>query len=166
MKTLILVRHAKSSWKDSSLADIDRPLNKRGKRDAPFMGALMKKENILPDLLLSSPAKRACTTAKIFAEELGLKKIDVVTDEQIYLSSASELIDVINEIEDKYNKVMMFGHNPGFTTLNNYLTDHYVDNIPTCGISVIEFDLNSWQDVSAGTGKLVQYEYPKKCFSK
>jgi phosphohistidine phosphatase len=164
MKTLILVRHAKSSWKDHDLKDFDRPLNERGKRDAPFMGALIKEKGILPDVLISSPAKRAITTAGLFAKKLSIAKNEIIENEKIYEASAGELIDIINAIDDTKSSAMIFGHNPGLTMVANYLSDKRIDNIPTCGMVVITFEENSWKSIQIGSGKLIEFEYPKKYF--
>ncbi len=161
MKTLYLVRHAKSSWKDSSLDDIERPLNKRGKRDAPFMGELLKEKGINPELIISSSAKRASKTAQAIAEQIGYPKKDIIFDEEIYEASSRELIDYIKQLDDKFNSVMLFGHNPGFTMLNNYLSKKYIDNIPTCGIVALEFN-NSWKDIGKNSAKYLFFDYPKK----
>lgn len=162
MKRLYLIRHAKSSWKNPALADFDRPLNKRGKRDAPFMGKLLAKQKVRCDLILTSPAKRAFNTAKIIAKEIGFPKKKIVTDEAIYLMDTQTLVEVIKHIDDSVNRLMMFGHNPGFTILANYLSDYKVENIPTCGIFCIDFDISSWSKVSEGNGIFQFFDYPKK----
>ena len=165
MKKLYLVRHAKSSWKQPELSDFERPLNKRGKRDAPFMGNILNEKGIMPDLIISSPAVRAYTTARIIAEEIGYPPEKIETNEDIYEASAGEILDIINGIEDHNNTVMIFGHNPGFTSLSNYLSGKFIDNIPTCGISIIEFDVDKWEDVVLNGGKLISFEFPKKYIS-
>jgi phosphohistidine phosphatase len=160
MKTLYLARHAKSSWKDPELSDVDRPLNKRGKRDAPFMGEVLNEKGIKPDLMVTSPARRARLTAESIAKEIGYKKKDIVVEEDLYEFSTSGLLDVIQGFDDEYNSVMIFGHNPAFTTLNNSLTDQYIDNIPTCGIVCIQFDLQ-WNQIESNSGKTQFFIYPK-----
>lgn len=165
MKTVYLVRHAKSSWKDASLDDFDRPLNKRGERDAPFMGELLKKNGIKPDVILSSPANRAITTAKIIAKEMGYPEKAIVEDKTVYLATAGELLSIIQDLDDKVNSVMIFGHNPGLTTFGNYLGDKYNDNIPTCAITGIELNIDDWDDARPDVGKTFLYEYPKKYFT-
>jgi len=162
MKKLTLVRHAKSSWKYPNLDDLDRPLNSRGRRDAPMMGKRLAKDKALPDLIISSPAKRAWKTAKIIAREVGCEKAKIVENTAIYEAEVSALVQIIQKIDDKHNNVMIFGHNPGFNSLSHYLTGYEVDNIPTCGIFVIEFAVNSWQKVSQGKGKFISFDYPKK----
>ncbi len=162
MKKLTLIRHAKSSWKYPNLDDLDRPLNKRGRRDAPMMGNRLEKDKALPDLMISSPAKRAWKTAKIIAREVGFENRKIEKNIALYEAGVSELIQVIQKIDNKYNDVMIFGHNPGFNSLGNYLTNYGVDNIPTCGVFVIEFNVNSWEEVSQGKGKFISFDYPKK----
>ena len=160
MKTLYLVRHAKSSWKNPGCSDIERPLNKRGKRDAPLMGNKLKEKGIIPGLIVTSPAKRAANTAKTIAVEIGFSEKEILINENIYEASSAELINVIHNFDNKYNSIMMFGHNPAFTMLNNYLTDHYIDNIPTCGVVGIQFN-SSWKSVQSGSGKSLFFIYPK-----
>jgi phosphohistidine phosphatase len=160
MKKLYLVRHAKSSWKNPELTDIERPLNKRGKRDAPFIGNVLKEKNIIPDLIISSPAKRAAKTAVVIADKIGYTKSKIINDDNIYEASFSELLDLIRNLDDKHNTVMLFGHNPGLTMLNNYLSEHYIDNIPTCGVVGIQFD-SSWNGIKADSGNSFLYIYPK-----
>lgn len=166
MKKLFLVRHAKSSWKDVSLADFDRPLNKRGKRDAPFMGALMAELNQIPDLIISSPANRAITTAREFASKLDYPIEKISEHEIIYHGDTSDIIKLIRNINDKYDNLFLFGHNPDLTSLNNFLSNQYIDNIPTAAIAAIEFDVTSWQDVKTESGRHLFFEYPKKYFKK
>ena len=160
MKTLYLVRHAKSSWKQPELSDIDRPLNKRGKRDAPLTGSVLKNKEIQPELIITSPARRAKDTAFEIAEKINYPKSNILTNDNIYEASSAELIKVIHNFDDKYNSIMMFGHNPDFTMLSNYLTDHYIDNIPTCGVVGIQFN-SAWKSVQSGSGKSFFFIYPK-----
>ena len=160
MKTLYLARHAKSSWKHPELSDIERPLNKRGKRDAPFVGNLLKEKGVIPDKLISSPAARAKKTAVFIAEIISYPKNKILIDENIYEASSTELINIIQGFDDKYNSVMMFGHNPGFTMVNNYLTDSFIDNIPTCGVVGIRFN-SSWKKIEGTSGKAFFFIYPK-----
>jgi len=162
MKTLYLNRHAKSSWNNPSLSDFDRPLNKRGKRDAPLMGKHLSKKVKPPQVIYSSPAKRAITTAIQIAESFEINKNNIIQDQKIYDAVVSDLIRIINSTPDKYDTVMFFGHNPTFTMTSNYLTDKYIDNIPTSGFVQINFDFESWSDIKADTGKLILFEYPKK----
>jgi len=153
-KILYLLRHAKSSWKDASLSDFDRPLNKRGKHDAPLMASLMQKRGIHPDIILSSPAKRAKKTARHFADLLGT---ELHLDERIYEASPSTLKRVLLEAFRSHDKVMLVGHNPSLTMLCNTLCDCPIDNIPTAGIVGMEFASDDFDK-----GKLIFFEYPKK----
>jgi phosphohistidine phosphatase len=162
MKTLYLVRHAKSSWKNPSLADFERPLNKRGKRDAPLMGKKLHEAGIKPGVIISSTAVRAFKTAKIIAMEINFSTKRINKKESIYLADVPTLIKVIRKIGDKTEQAMLFGHNPGLTMLANYLTNESVENIPTCGVFCIDFEINSWKEVGQGSGKMVFFEYPKK----
>ncbi len=162
MKTLYLNRHAKSSWNTPSLADFDRPLNKRGERDAPLMGDVLSKLISPPDIIYSSPANRAITTAKIIASSFNYDKEKIVEDIKIYESAVSELLRIINNTPDIHNSIMIFGHNPTFTMASNFLSNKFIDNIPTCGFVKIDFDVKSWKEVEGEKGKLILFEYPKK----
>lgn len=162
MKTLFLIRHAKSDWGDPGLKDFDRPLNERGNKNAPFMGKLLKKEKIFPDLIISSPAKRAITTARKIADEIDYPKNKIVEEPKIYEANVKTLLQIINSLDDENETVFLFGYNPGFTDLLGYLTEANISNIPTCGIAQIEFDSESWKEVSRETGILKSFEYPKK----
>lgn len=164
MKKLYLVRHAKSSWSNPELADFDRPLNKRGKRDAPFMGEILKKNEVQPEIIFSSPAKRALKTAKKISGILGYPKNSIVEDENIYDASTYELLELINHIGEEYKSAMLFGHNPGLTSLSNLLSDDYIDNIPTTGIVLLTFK-GMWQELKENSCKLEFFEYPKKYFN-
>ncbi len=161
MKTLFIVRHAKSSWKDASLSDFDRPLNKRGKRDVPDMGLRLKALNILPDLIISSPANRALTAAKGIAEKIGYPLKSIVGNDVLYHAGSRSIIKFIAATDDKHDSLMIFGHNPGFTYLINDLSDFYLGNLPTTGVFAIEFDVNSWQDLQKAKGRKIMYDYPK-----
>ncbi len=162
MKNIILIRHAKSSWKNLELADHDRPLNKRGKRDAPLMGEHLKQKAIKPDLILSSPAKRAMKTAGIISKNIGFPINQIEEREEIYGASHSTLTAIIQQIEDRFETVILFGHNPALTQLTLFLTHHSIDNIPTCGVVSVTFEILNWEEVSEGKGNVDFFEYPKK----
>lgn len=161
-KTLYLVRHGKSSWKNESLTDSERPLNKRGKRDAPFMGKLLRQSSDLPDVIISSPAKRALSTAKLFASELGYTKENIVVIEELYMGDESDFIKIIQNIKDSANSIMLFGHNPGITYFASFISDSNIENIPTAGIVRIDFNIKSWEEIGRTKGSLILFEYPKK----
>jgi phosphohistidine phosphatase len=162
MKKLYIARHAKSSWKNPDLSDFERPLNKRGKRNAPFMGELLKGMAIMPNLVVSSPAERAKTTAFTVSEIIGYNFDKVKFNESIYESGLFTLKEIVSNFSDEFESVMIFGHNPGFTSLNNFLSNKYIDNIPTSGIVCLELQIDSWKNLSEKCGKQVFYEYPKK----
>lgn len=162
MKRLVLVRHAKSSWKDTSLSDFERPLNKRGKHDAPMMAKILHDNTISIELILTSPAKRAATTARFFLAEFGPQNVNIDFDDKIYEASTSDLIQIINNIDQNYKSAMLVGHNPGFTFLAEKLSGEYLGNIPTCGIAQIEFSVDEWKHISFNSGTLTHYDYPKK----
>lgn len=148
MKTLFLVRHAKSSKDDPSLADRDRPLADRGREDAPTMGRRMAKREVKPDLLMSSPALRALTTAQLVADEIGIERDKIVVDERLYASSADSLLAVIRALDRQVGSAMLFGHNPEFTELAHRLSPA-IDHMPTCAVAEFRFDTRKWSDVGA-----------------
>jgi phosphohistidine phosphatase len=161
MKTLFLVRHAKSSRDDPSLPDRDRPLDDRGKRDAPKMGKRLAKRDVKPDLLVSSPALRALTTAHLIAEEIGYKRKDIVVDDRLYASSPDDLLAVIGALDNKLDRVMLFGHNPEFSDLAHRLSSEIVD-MPTSAVAEYDFDTTAWSDVGGVEPARVELDYPKK----
>jgi phosphohistidine phosphatase len=164
MKILYLIRHAKSSWEDPYQADLDRPLNNRGKRDAPRMGKRLKEREIHADLMLSSPAERALSTCKIMAEIIGYKKEKISTDRSLYHANDDQILSVIHNFNDKHQKVMIFGHNPGLTDFVNRLSTEQeaIDNIPTCGVVAFKFPVESWKEVKWKKGELEFFDYPKR----
>lgn len=164
MKTLFLVRHAKSSWQNKHVSDFERGLNDRGKRDAPFMAGILRKKKIKIDKLLTSPAKRALLTAKIFANELEIREDEIINNDNIYEADRKDLLKIIMKTDDKTNNLMLFGHNPGLTYLSNYLCNYEVDNIPTCGIICMELGFDSWKYLGNKSCSLKFFEYPKKYF--
>lgn len=162
MKTLYLVRHAKSSWEDTALHDFDRPLNERGKKDAPLMGYVLKQQHILPDVMISSPAKRAYSTAKKIAEAVGYSKKDILTDEYIYHASPDQLLTIIQLLPANEQSVMLIGHNPGLTDVSNLLCRKQIDTIPTCGVVCMEFNVEKWNQILPESGRFIFFDYPKK----
>jgi phosphohistidine phosphatase len=160
-RTIYLVRHAKSCWDDARLKDIDRPLNKRGLRDAPDMGKRLHEKGIQVQLIFSSPAKRAYHTASIIAGEIQFDPRKIIHHEEIYEATTKDLLNIIQAFDDSMKSVMLVGHNPGFTALANYLTKEYFDNVPTCGIVAISFS-SSWNQIGRNSGKLIFFDYPKK----
>ena len=165
MKYVYFVRHAKSSWKDLQLSDHDRPLNKRGKKDAPFMGDLIRSKNVMPELLLSSTAKRAFSTAKHFSKSLAFDKEDIVKQRSLYHSDESTLLSTLHNLLDEYTSVMLFIHNPGITDIVNYCTKANLFNIPTAAVAGIQFEVNHWDEIDQN-GTMFLYEYPKKYYNE
>ena len=163
MKTIILIRHAKSSWKDPSLDDFDRPLNKRGKRNAPLMGKKLKERQIMPDLILSSPAKRARKTAIAVAKAIGYPKKKIKYHDDMYHPSARYLFEMVRNQDDRNDTIMLFGHNPDFNDFADMLLEHNpIYNIPTTGIYCIRFDVDNWKKLREGKGESVFFDYPKR----
>ncbi|MET4082041.1 phosphohistidine phosphatase [Pedobacter sp. UYP30] len=159
MKQLLMVRHGKSDWGNVDLADFDRPLNSRGKKNASEMAARLLKQGFNFDLMVSSPAKRAKSTAKRFAKVF--KYGDITYEPSIYEAGTSNLLLVVNKLDNQFQKVILFGHNPGFTDFANQLTNADIYNLPTAGIVVITFPFDNWKMVSMGTGELALFDYPK-----
>ncbi|MEL7220784.1 MAG: histidine phosphatase family protein [Bacteroidota bacterium] len=164
MKKLILVRHAKSSWRDISLRDHDRPLNGRGKRDGPFMARLLAARHKDQPILVSSTANRAYTTAKYFAEAFGQSEAGIRLEDAIYEASTMTLQQVIAGLKPDWDTVVLFGHNPGFTMLANlFYGDKYIDNLPTCGIvEILGEEVTDWNDFSPTTAQVTAIHYPKQ----
>ena len=138
MKKLFIIRHAKSSWADPTLKDFDRPLNDRGKKDAPFMSKFIADKYLAPSLIISSPAVRALKTAQHFAKAFDIKKEDIQKEKSLYHAYPEEVYDVIHMIDSDVDQAFIFGHNPTFTSIANHFTDEYIDNVPTCGIVYLE----------------------------
>lgn len=161
MKQLLIVRHAKSDWGDANLRDFDRPLNHRGHKNAAEMVNRLVAKSIKPDTIVSSPALRALTTAKYFAAGWQMSSEPLNTNANIYEASVNSLLKVVNGFGPEFDKIALFGHNPGLTDLLNYLTGEYINNMPTCGVAIVEFPFEDWKLVSGGTGNLVLFDYPK-----
>ena len=161
MKTLFLIRHAKTSWDDMALADKDRPLNDRGRRDAPKVGERLAKRRVKPDLILSSPATRALATAQIIAKKLDYKRSDIVVIDRLYASEADELLDVIRHLDDGNDCVLLFGHNPELTELAHRLSSG-ITHLPTCAVAEFAFDAKSWTRIGNDEPAKVALAYPKE----
>lgn len=160
MKKLYLIRHAKSDWSNPSLDDFDRPLNKRGKKNAPFMGEVLFNKKVFPDLIISSPAYRARETAIQIASQISYHD-EIMYNEYLYEASLKTILEIVNYIDDENDEVFLIGHNPGLNMLAFYLLD-FNDNIPTCGILEIEFNCDTWREATKKNAKFVSFEYPKK----
>ena len=162
MKTLTLVRHAKSSWEDPGLRDRDRPLNRRGERDAPRMGKRIVEAGIRPSLIISSPAARAWATAKAVAKEIGYPPEFLQREADLYLASVDDFLEIVNAQDIGFNSLMLVGHNPGLTEFANYLYPDLTDNVPTAGVVSVNIDQNDWNLYDQPATELVVYDFPKK----
>lgn len=161
MKTLTLVRHAKSSWKHDDLSDRERPLNKRGEHDAPVMGKRIVDAGIRPSLIISSPAVRAWTTAKIVAQEIGYPREFLQREDSVYLASLHDLMDVLVAQDAEFNNIMLVGHNPGLTRFANHLVPGVTDNLPTAGVVSVGLDQDDWSLYEDPQAELIIYDFPK-----
>ena len=162
MKKLILIRHAKSDWHSDARSDFERPLNDRGKQAAPLIGSRLAKRNCRPDVLISSPAKRASSTAKRIAREIDYPAETIVYDNEIYEACLNTLLRLVNNLDDRYTRVMLIGHNPGFSELGEWFTSAAPDWLPTCGLLELELPVDSWAEIFEGCATLARYDYPKK----
>jgi phosphohistidine phosphatase len=163
LKTLLLIRHAKSDWNDAALKDFDRPLNDRGKKAAPVMGKRLLDKNIKIDAFISSPAKRAKKTAELIAKEYDVKKEKIIFQDKLYLAEPAVFWDVISKTDDDHKHIAVFSHNPGITDFANQLTpeDIRVDNIPTCGVFAVKANIKYWKDFQDAKKEFWFFDYPK-----
>jgi len=162
MRSLTLVRHAKSSWDNAALADFDRPLNERGRRDAPLMAQRFAHSAESPLQLVSSPALRAASTAALFAEALNIAAADIGYEADIYEADVATLMHIVRSLDDAVPNAVLFGHNPGFTDLCHALARCDFNELPTCAVARIDFDVDHWREVAPGRGRLVAYSFPKE----
>lgn len=161
MKTLYITRHAKSDW-NNSLADFDRPLNDRGMGDAPFMAEKIREAGVAPDLIISSPAKRAITTARFFAEALSYPEEKIRQEQGIYEFGIKFILDMLEKLDNSLETVMLFGHNPDLSMLCTYLSGAQVGSLATCTTAGIRFAFDDWGRVKKENGELFLREFPKK----
>ncbi len=161
MKKLYLVRHAKSSWREEGVHDMDRPLKGRGIRDAHNTSQWLREQGDQPELVISSPATRALHTALIFSKNLDYAFSDITIEQRIYHASTRELLQLVRELSDDYSSVMLFGHNPTITDFVNRCIDHRIDNVPTTGVACLKFDVGEWQNIDK-KAELVFFDYPKR----
>lgn len=162
MKTIYFVRHAKSSWDHPTLRDIERPLETRGLKDAPFMAKVLKNKGVVPDYWLSSPAVRAYSTALFFADAFETDRSEVQLQPRIYEAFPEDIFEIIRTLPPIANTVLMFGHNPTWTNIANRFSRKHIDNVPTCGIFKVEAPVDSWQDFKAPEAVLTEFHYPKQ----
>ncbi len=161
MKTLFLIRHAKSSWDNTVLNDFDRPLNERGKKNAPEMAKRLIKKKIEIDLFVSSPAERAKKTAELFSKEFSQEKDKILFVHELYHAAPNVFNTVISHLDNKYKTVAVFAHNPGITEFANLLTEARIDNMPTCSIFAVRADIENWDAFRESKKEFLFFDYPK-----
>ena len=163
MKRVLLVRHAKSSWDDVTLPDFDRPLNKRGKKDAPKMAQRLKDKDVVIDAFISSPAKRAKKTAELFIKEFGGDKEKIIFVQGLYHAGIDDFYKAIHETDNEYDNIALFSHNPGITAFANDLVDDAnIDNMPTCSVFAVSSGIDDWSNFKDATKEFWFFDYPKK----
>ncbi|NTW68698.1 MAG: phosphohistidine phosphatase [Chlorobiaceae bacterium] len=162
MKTICLVRHAKSNWADAHTADFDRSLNSRGEHSSGIMAEVLKEMGVVPDLIISSPANRAITTAELFSEILNFPQEQIVKRIEIYEGRADQLLTIVQQIPESSKSALIFGHNPTITEFANLLSGSHLESMETCGMVRIDLDIAKWNDAAYGKGKQIWYEYPKR----
>jgi phosphohistidine phosphatase len=161
VKTLLVVRHAKSSW-EFGIADFDRPLNERGKKDAPEMARRLLNKKINIDAFVSSPANRAKQTAELFCTTYNRNPTEIIFDETLYHSPAKDLFAAVENIHNKFSSVAIFSHNTGLTNFVNQLVSNVmIDNVPTCGIFAVTIAIDDWKDFGNAKRELLFFDYPK-----
>lgn len=163
MRILYIVRHAKSSWADPDMSDFDRPLNERGLHDAPMMAQRFDDRLEAVDLLMSSPAKRAITTANAFSSALGNAPVHEIPE--LYLSTSRSILSIVEKLPDGVRHAMLFGHNPGVSELVELLTGNGIGDMPTCATVRIDLHVETWQEVASGTGTTKWWDTPKGSIS-
>ena len=156
---LLLVRHAKSSWSNTSLADFDRPLNKRGVSNAPLMGQRIREYGLHLDAIITSTAERAQETSKLIAKEMAYEIEDIDLESDLYHASREVFINILSK--QQYRNIAMVGHNPGIQDFSYWLSSEPTVNFPTCGVIHISFSLDNWTEISKNSGKAMRFEYPK-----
>jgi phosphohistidine phosphatase len=160
LRRLTLIRHAKSSWKDAEIGDFDRPLNARGERDAPRMGRRIADAAKPPELLVSSPARRAARTAELIAGQLDGARLEL--ERALYLATPEQMLDVIRGLDAAVRHAALVGHNPGTTELVEQLSGAEVGNVPTCGVVRLRLGIDAWNEVEPGCGEIEDFDYPKR----
>lgn len=161
MKTLYLVRHAKSDWENENISDMNRPLNERGYKDAQAMSLKLTDSIAAPDLIITSPAIRAITTCLIFAGAFNIDPKKIIIESSLYETPIKEYLKLIHSMDKKNQTVMIFAHNPTITELANTLAKPFTDNMPTCGVAGISFNLDKWDEIKKNTGELTLFNFPK-----
>jgi phosphohistidine phosphatase len=166
MKQLYIIRHAKSSWGDFTLPDFERPLNERGKTDAPVMAKRLLAKKIKIDAFVSSPAKRAKKTCKLFCHEFDVKEDKIILIDNLYQAHAEMFFEIVKGLDNKYEHVAIFAHNPGITEFANRLCKKVkIDDMPTCSIFAVQTDIKHWSDLKDAENEFLFFDYPKQLSS-
>ncbi len=160
MKTLYILRHAKSDWNNADLSDFERPLNERGRKTAPAMGKLMKEKSFIPQTIISSPAVRAAQTAELIKQNAEIEG-EINFDSRVYEAHPQTLLDIVSEIDDAHDSALIVGHNPGFENLVRILTDK-IEPMPTAALAIVDLDINHWNQTSSAIGTLRDLLRPKE----
>jgi len=160
-KRVTLLRHAKSSHHDLAVNDHDRPLNPRGERDAPVMGRRLTRKGGRPTLILTSTAVRARQTARLFAQAIGYPIEFIQSERELYLADPDTILDVVAGQDNAFNDLVVCGHNPGMTELACDLSGTYIDNVPTCGLVMLDAAIDSWDQLGPSRCELIDFDYPK-----
>lgn len=161
MKTLLLIRHAKSSWKDPVLTDLQRPLKKRGIRNASDMAGRLAALDHAVEQVFTSPARRAIETLELMTEATGFGRDATQVLADLYSFDYDDVMLTLRKLDDRWQSVAVVGHNPAITDLVNFLALEHIANIPTCGIALLRLDIDQWAEMRAGCGKLTHYDFPK-----
>ncbi|MBC7555184.1 MAG: histidine phosphatase family protein [Taibaiella sp.] len=162
-RKLVMIRHAKSSWANLLQSDFERPLNERGKKEAPEMGAVLKEKGFIPDIIISSKSKRTRQTAKKIASALGYDFEKVVWDDRLYHCIPSVFEEIIYEMPEHIGSLFIIAHNPGITEFVNHLSPHFsIENMPTCGVVGVSFESAEWNEFPIVNKNVILYEYPAK----
>lgn len=160
-KQLILIRHAEANWGNGNLNDFDRTLTDQGLANATQMAQHLLKLNIKPSFIVSSPAVRALTTAKVFGNKWGISDQNIEQEKAIYEANEFNLLKLINSFNDQHDSIALFGHNPGISNFANLLCNNHIYDLPTCGVAVLQFFFESWNLISTNTGNIILFNYPK-----
>ncbi len=161
LRRLTLLRHAKSSWQQADLDDHDRPLNERGERNAPTMGRRLAARGARPSLFITSTAKRARRTARLVARELGYPLEFLQSEPDLYLATPKTMLRILGDQPNNFSDIILCGHNPGITELASQLTGISIDNVPTCGVVVIDVEVEEWSALAPAACQFKYFDYPK-----
>lgn len=161
MKKLLIIRHAKSSWVNSNETDFERPLNDRGRKNAPDMAERILKRNILPDVIICSAAKRTVETSLLMMKQFGLQQLQLVKKQELYLATPETILETILLLDDAWQTAAIIAHNPGVTDFVNSLCEVKVDDMPTCAVYAIQIKTDSWKNFSTAAKEFLFFDYPK-----